>query len=610
MRETMSLDGLWKFCPAFDEITADQRWLDPDFDPRRSETTAAQGMDQGWIEPGFDDAGWLDVPVPASWNQAVPDLWSYEGVGWYRRRVAIPSEWEGRRVFFFSEGANYRTLVYVNGRLAGQHDGGYTPFAIPIEAHLEFGAENVVAVSCDNLPKPERVPGGQFDWWNHGGLYRSVSLQAAGDVIIEDATVVAVPEGRAGRVSVVVAAGSARAGGSAECRLRLLDPDGAPIPLEESVALQSSPLDGGAADFRFDVMLPDAALWTPEHPHLYTARISLAGEDGWEDEREVRFGVRAIEVREGRLLLNGEPLVVKGLNRYEDYPTTGRSLDEAYLRADLDRVKWLGGNALRCHFPNHRRHYELCDALGILNVVELPLYQWGRPLVKTDCAEALDAAKAQMTEMIGALKNHPSVFMWSVSNENLTVARTDKPEDVALAEQTARGNIELVELARRLDPTRPVVEVSNCWPRDPVLEHTDVSAVNVYGGVEGGFSKGRIPALAEAMQRRVAALREQMPDKPILPAEFGSWAIRGMDTDYFPGERYQANLVCEVWRRLIEVPGVAGGFIWCFADSDCHRRFEWVYELRVAYGLFDFHRRPKAAAVALRALWRGDETPG
>jgi beta-galactosidase/beta-glucuronidase len=110
VRQEISLDGPWKFCPAFSEISSDQRWLDPNFDPQADAKRAA-GMDQGWIEPGFDDSGWLDIPVPASWNTALPDLWSYEGIGWYRRRVAIPSDWVGRRAWFFSEGANYRAVV-------------------------------------------------------------------------------------------------------------------------------------------------------------------------------------------------------------------------------------------------------------------------------------------------------------------------------------------------------------------------------------------------------------------------------------------------------------------------------------------------------------------
>jgi beta-glucuronidase len=603
VRESLSLDDVWQFYPAFGEICADQRWLDPDFDPAHPEAGAA--ADRGWIEPGFDDSGWLEAPVPSSWNKAFPDLWSYEGTGWYRKRIRIPDRWRGRRVWFFSEGANYRTVVYVNGRRAGSHDGGYTPFSIPVAEHLNYGAENVLAISCDNVPQPDRVPGGQFDWWNHGGLYRSISLIMAGDPVIEDATIVAAPEGSGGKVSVAVRVRSAREAGAVSCRLRLFDPDGNAIASQQSTAA----LLDGAAEFRFDAIIENVRPWSPDHPDLYAAHLSAAGEGGEEDAREVRFGVRSIEVRGTQLLLNGEPLLIKGVNRYEDYPTTGRSLDETFLRADLDRVKWLGGNTLRCHFPNHRRHYEICDEIGLLNLVELPLNQWGRPLVKTDSAEALEGAKAQLAEMIGALKNHPSVFMWSVSNENLTHARSGRPEDVALAEQTARGNIELVELARRLDPTRPVVEVSNCWPEDPALAHTDLCAVNVYAGVEGGAYSSRLPALAAEMKRRLLRLREKYPAKPILAAEFGAWTIPGLRTDYFPGELYQANFLRAVWDMLMEVPGLVGGIIWCFADSDVHRRFEWVYELRVAYGLFDFHRRPKASAAAVRERWTGEPPP-
>jgi len=605
MRAHLSLNGLWKFCPAFDEISADQRWMDPGFDPTNPNVTPKTGMDMGWINPGFDDEGWMDIPVPASWNAAIEDLWSYEGHGWYRRQVMVPAEWEGRRVEFTSEGANYRTVLYVNGKMAGEHNGGYTPFAIPVHRLLNYGETNTIAVACDNLPKPNRCPGGQFDWWNHGGLYRDVALHVTDTTYIDDATVVTEVHGGRAVVTVDVVVRSEEAG-TVACLVEALltDPAGEAVALPPDAQSRALTLANGTGSVKLTFVVEPALLWSPETPHLYTLTLSLRERTSAQpgDVWSHRIGLRQITVEGPKLLLNGKPLLVKGANTYEDYPVHGRSHDEAALAQDLDLLKWLGGNAFRSHIPGHRRRYELSDERGVLQLVELPLYQWGRPLVQTDNADALVEAKRQLEEIIRALKNHPCVFMWSVSNENLVKPRSDNPKDIALAKQTADGNKELVALAKRLDPTRPVVEVSNCWPGDPVHEVTDVTAPNIYLGIKTPEAKS-VPSWVENMHKRLDLLRNELPDKPIMAGELGSWCVRGLMTEYFPGELYQAAFLKGAWEALLREPNFVGGFIWCFADYDVHRRFLWIYEYRCAYGLFDYHRRPKRSAYAMRKLW-------
>jgi len=607
MRTGLSLNGRWKFYPAFDEISANQQWMDPGFDPKNPDVkTAVSGRDVGWIAPGFDDAGWLDIPVPASWNAAVEDLWSYEGHGWYRRTVVVPMAWAGRRVEFSCEGANYLTALYVNGRFVGEHEGGFTPFAIPVTDFLRYGEENTIAVSVDSTPKPNRVPGGQYDWWNEGGLYRDVSLRVTDRVWIDDVTVVTDVVGARAAVTIdVVVRGDGVAPTGRAVAVTLFDPAGRAVALPAGPHALAAAGDRAEARIEFDV--PDALVWAPETPHLYDLRLILvdaatnAPGDAWQH----RIGLRTIKVEGAKLLLNGAPLLVKGVNTYEDYPESRRTHDEAALGRDLDLLKWIGGNAFRSHIPGHRRRYEVSDERGVLQLVELPLYQWGRPLVQTDDAGALEPAKRQLAELIRALKNHPCVFMWSVSNENLVKPKPNAtPHDVELATMTAEGNKELVRLAQRLDPTRPVVEVSNCWPGDPVHEVTDLPCVNVYVGAP----TPNVPGIAEMVRRmreKFVALRAEIPDKPILAGEWGSWCVRGVMTDYFPGEIYQAEKIRHLWEGMLTEPNFCGGFIWCFADYDVHRRFLWVHEYRCAYGLFDYHRRPKVAAHTVRKMWTG-----
>jgi len=601
MRERVSLDGVWKFCPAFTELKANQRFMRPDFDPSNPMAAPGGGEDVGWVEPGFDDSGWLDIVVPSTWNKAFPDLWSYEGYGWYRRMVTIPKRWRGRRVEFTCDASNYSTVLYVNGQRAGVHEGGYVPFTIPIHRLLEFGKGNLIAASVENLPRPDRCPGGQFGWWNYGGMYRSTGLLLTDMVYIAETAVTTDPGNGTASLAIQSTVMQEDTREAQDLQVRALVKD----EQRRKVASGSCPVEfqGERAAVSMVLEVADPKLWSLEEPNLYDLSLELReGKDRVRDRIRLHVGIRSVRVEGTRLLLNGRPLLVKGVNRHPEYPRTGHMERELDLRKDLLLVKRLGANAMRCHYPYSPRTYDLCDEMGILCLAEIPLYQWGRPAVQTDCPDALKAAKCQLVEMIRYLRNHPSVFIWSVSNENMTLPKNDTEEYRRLAEMTAGGNIELVDIAHKMDPTRPVVEVSNCWPGDPVFHKTDLCAPNLYIGASSPHVS-TLYTLTQRMHERLETLRQDHPGKPILIGEFGSWAIRGLKTDHFPGELYQAALIRNYWEGLMKEPNVVGGFIWAFQDSDVHRRFLWDYEFRVAYGLYDLERRPKEAARTVRSIW-------
>ena len=381
VREQLSLNGIWKFCPAFVELEANQRFMNADYNPNAPESEA--DSTGAWVEPGYEDQGWLDIPVPGSWNHAIEDLWSYEGHGWYRTEVRVPEAWRGRRVVFASEGANYMTVLFVNGTKAGEHEGGYTPFSIPVDDLLEYGAVNTIAVSVDNIPKRERCPGGQFDWWNHGGLYRSVRLEVMHPVHFDDVIVVTEPGDPDSTVSVradVLADGAEP--GTLEMHAALRDAGG------RIVAEAQAPVAFTDAKARpaLDLTVTKALLWSPDAPNLYGLTVDLhdPATGACRDRYERRVGIRSIRVEGAKLLLNGKPFTVKGFSRYEDYVDTGRTPNEVACRRDLKIIKDMGGNTIRCHCPHSPETYDLCDELGMFFVSELPFYQWGRPLARRD----------------------------------------------------------------------------------------------------------------------------------------------------------------------------------------------------------------------------------
>ena len=247
---------------------------------------------------------------------------------------------------FFSEGANYFTRVYVNGALAGEHEGGYNSFEVPVHEHLRYGETNTIAVSVDNIPKPERCPGGQYGWWNYGGLFRDVELRVSGQTWFDDVTVVTDVEPGKGaggsdaatvKVSVAVGGGDVPIGTIVEAACS--DPSGAPV----QVLMPTAHVGGGQAGLEFRV--DPADLWSPESPSLYTLDLELrtSGTTDVCDRWSHRIGLRTLRIEGGKLLLNGEPLLIKGCNRHEEYAGQGAHAQRrrSGARPGHVRVAWL-----------------------------------------------------------------------------------------------------------------------------------------------------------------------------------------------------------------------------------------------------------------------------
>ncbi|HQQ00607.1 MAG TPA: glycoside hydrolase family 2 TIM barrel-domain containing protein, partial [bacterium] len=399
-RCVLSLDGVWRFCPAFEELQYNHAFLQENLSNQRTYSKEDPDKNYGWIEPDFDDEAWWDINVPSSWNQSFPDLWSYEGHGWYRKKVFIPEYWKYKRVLFVSDGANYRTVLYVNGNKAGVHEGGYVRFSFPIQEYLKFGEENTLAVSVDNLSLPERCPSERHDWWNHGGLYRSVRLEASNRIYIDDVKIVA--DATASPPTIQV-----------EPVVRAELGSGNPVPpnLVLRTELYSSIGDFmachiGGLHFERDVAsvtstfpVENVLLWSPDKPYLYRIVLGIYREGGNQaiDQWSTRVGIRSIQIEKDQLLLNGKPLLIQGVNRYENYADTGMTPNDTALRQDIHLMKQMGVNAVRCHYTHSPETYDLYDEAGLLTICEVPLYQWGRPGHST---KNLDAAKVQLTEMI------------------------------------------------------------------------------------------------------------------------------------------------------------------------------------------------------------------
>ena len=536
MREQIELDGVWRFQP----------------DP------CDEGETVGWPQPDFDRSGWREVTAPAGFDRCGPGMEAYEGIGWYVRRLTVPGSWQGRRIGLRFEGVNHLARVWVNGLSAGENPDGFLRFELPVAELVRFGEENVIAVRVDNTRRAGEVPGLQQGWRPFGGLLREVYLIATDPLRLEAVRIDAAPTEGGGRLGLTARIANDRPdAATAKLSVTIQDGDG-----NEVARLSAEPAKVAAGkdtqvQLQGDVV--GAAAWSPEDPRLYTAVVDLADGSGPVDAETVRFGFRHVEARDGKLLLNGEPIYLVGFNRHEDSPDTDQCTDLATARRDLLDMKAAGANFVRlCHYPHHPGELDLCDELGLLVMGEIPLYWWnGLAKGEDNCVRKLAAAKRQMETMIRRDWNHPSVIFWSASNETLE----DRPEVVA-------GNTEMIELARELDPTRLSVHVSDPrhWPDHPHFEADDVICVNAYPAISGRFKDPEYEMAQSAQWWRdeLAKLHQLHPDKPILVTEFGYPCLESVFGGGL-GEDVQARAI-EAQMAGMDAPHVCGATIWCYAD--------------------------------------------
>jgi beta-glucuronidase len=288
--------------------------------------------------------------------------------------------------------------------------------------------------------------------------------------------------------------------------------------------------------------------------------------------------------------LNGKPVFLKGFGRHEDYPGTGRYLPPSVLQKDYRNMAWVGANSFRTtHYPYSEQDLDLADRLGFLVIDETPAV--GLFFKKTGLQKRLKLCRQYVQGMIQRDKNHPSVILWSLANE----PHSKRPGAVPFFKK-------LAELARSLDPTRPVTLVSYLGTGEKSFEFLDLVCVNRYFGwySEPGDLGRAIPRLS----RDLEALWRKFK-KPVLVTEFGADALPGSHSDppAMFSEEYQAEMIEKYLEVIRKKPFVAGAHVWNLSDfrtaQATHRPNGMNYK-----GVFTRDRKPKLAAHRLRKLWK------
>jgi beta-glucuronidase len=561
-----------------------------------------QEKSNGWFlnqkpKPGdpfpveYDYAKAPKLKVPGDWNTQRESLLFYEGPVWYERDFAYQPK-EHTRLFLHVGAANYRSWFWVNGKKVCEHEGGYTSFNCEVTSVVHAG-NNFVVAAVDNTRREDNVPTLETDWWNYGGLTRSVSLIEVPEAFIDqyDVHLSRLPEttlkphgndfGTVGSLQLAHIEGWVHVeGGQPGDKVEVEIPE-----------LKSSGSGILAADGRAQILLVASNLerWSPETPKLYKVKVS-AGQDSVED----LIGFRTIETRGTEILLNGKPIFLRGVSIHAEAPyRTGRANTDKDAETLLGWAKELGCNFVRlAHYPHDVTMLRAADRMGLLVWSENPVY-WA---LQFDNPKVLAKAEQQLDEEIGTSRNHAAIILWSMANETPnTPARTEFIETLA-------------SRARALDPSRLITaallvrgEGHTKIIDDPLGKALDVIGFNEY---IGWYEQQ--PDSADVTDWRIDY------EKPLIVSEFGGDAkagLHGAASERWT-EEYQADIFRHQLPMLNRIAQLRGMSPWLLMDfRSPNRPLPGVQDYFNRKGLISDQGQKKLAFSVLQEAYK-DKTVG
>jgi len=607
----LSLDGDWRF-----------NWVpEPSASP------------SGFEQPAYDVGAWETFPVPANWEtrgkgtpvylssgyafRIAPPLvtaqppadWTTHAernpVGSYRRDFTLPTTWDGRRTFLRFEGVQGAFYVWINGRAVGYSEGSMAPAEFEVSRFVRPG-QNVIAVRVLKYSDGSYLE--DQDMWRLAGIHRSVLLFSTPAVRLEDLSVRTDLESGLEAAQLRVHARISPPEGTEPPDLKgwtlqasLFDAEGrpalsTPLSCEAELILNPqvkaallnewTPQRGPTKFGHLSARVERPRLWSAETPNLYRLEVQLRDASGSVVETLTqRIGFRSVAVRDGRLLVNGSPVRLRGVNRHELDPDLGHAVTVERMREDILLMKRANVNAVRTsHYPNDPRWYELCDEYGLYVMDEADLETHGlRGRLASEPswhAAFLDRA----IRMAERDKNHPSIIFWSMGNES-----GYGPNFAAIS-----------AWLKAFDPTRPIhYEGAQGTPRDP--DTVDVIS-RFYPRLQDAYLNPKSAESADMerpenarWERFLSIARSEADTRPVLTSEYAHAMGNALGNfgDY--------------WREIYSHPRMLGGFIWEWADQGLRRTLPDGRKV-IAYG-GDFGDKPNHKLFCLKGVVTADRAP-
>ena len=561
----MSLDGDWAF----------QLVSQPDAAP------------DTWAQTEFDDTNWRSIQVPGVWTRQdtgdhphyanirmpfathpphVPDA---NPTGLYRTAFDLPDTWQARQTHLHIGGAESCVLVWCNGAFVGMGKDSRLPNAFDLTPHLNTG-RNVLAIMvirwCDATWIEDQ------DHWNHGGIHRSVMLVSRGEPHIADIQADADydPDTKAGRLQLRASINGAPE--DLKVRIQILSADGKTVAEPQTASVDRFDLDapplgqilrsftfkGNTAELVFDQLA--VTPWSAERPQRYQIVIELLGPDDTILEAHRQWtGFRRVEVSGRRLKINGQPIVLIGVNRHDHHPVNGKTPSPQDMRAELVTMKRHNINAIRtAHYPNDPVLLDLCDALGFYVVDEANVEAHARLAEVSNRFDYQHAIIERTQRMVARDRNHPCIIGWSTGNE----AGHGPAQNAAAA------------LARQMDPTRFVqYESVLFWRMSDATRWNEDLALQAPSASEQAASDivcPMYPPIDLMVNWARWAEETQLEDRPFVACEY-SHAMGNSN----------GSIAAYVDAFYAE-PALGGGFVWDWrdqglAETTADGAFYWAY---------------------------------
>lgn len=525
---------------------------------------------------GIDDSEWEKVDLPHTWNKedANDDIPEYfRGVGWYRKSILISEDKKDKLVYIRLSAANQDTEFFVNGQSVGRHAGGYTAFCFDITNYIQFGALNQFAIKVNNSYNPN-IPPLSADFTFFGGINRDVNLvfknkihynvtNYASSGIYISTPKVTDDEGTVAIKSIIK--NKSLTSGKLKIATRIVDANGKQVANTSYVINYTDKNEDIQKNETLKIIKP--LLWSPDSPHLYIVISSLydAKTNQLLDEQinPLAFRWFGFSADKG-FFLNGKPLKLIGVNRHEHYLNKGNALSDEINLNDVKLIKALGVNFLRiAHYPHDKKILEMCDKLGILCSVEIPIVN-----TITESEEFTTNCLNMGREMVLQNYNHPSVIIWAYMNE-IMLRPPFKSDSLRHEKYMKSLNVLATKIEKQIredDPYRctmiPCHGGIDSYIKAGLTEIPMVLGFNIYSGwYTPNF---------EGLDRFFEIAREKIPHKPIMITEYGADVAPNLHS--FAPLRYDytqeyANLYHEYYlKKIMETPFIAGAAIWNFND--------------------------------------------
>ena len=547
--ETMSLNGEWNYIVDVQE----EGYYDYRMKPMEWGffQNAKPQKPEDLIEYDFDKSP--KMQIPGDWNTQDERLFFYEGTVWFKKSFqAVPME-ECRTLLYFGA-VNYDCHVWVNGKKAGHHVGGFTPFNFDISDLLIEG-ENTIIVKVDNKRHAEAVPTLIFDWWNY--YLEDYNLQLTS------------LEGRLLSFSVKLNKAEA------DHTVTLNIPE---LKIKKTIKTNAD----GTASIN---MKAKPQLWCPENPKRYQVEITL-------DNSTIAdsIGFRKIETRGKQILLNGKPIFLKGISIHEEKPNGwGRANSTEDAHTLLSWAKELGCNFVRlAHYPHNEYMVREAERMGLMVWSEIPCYwtiAWTNP-------KTYDNACNQLTDMIRRDHNRANVIIWSIANETPHSAERDAFLSGLAKQARSLDNTRLISMAMEVTGAANYVNRLN----DNMNEYVDVVSFNQYIGWYRDVNDA-------------PKMTWDIPyNKPVIISEFGGGAKYGYHgaKNQRWTEEFQENLYRENTAMLDKIDGLAGTTPWILKDFRSPRRvLPDIQDYYNRKGVFSDKGEKKLAFYVLKQWYEG-----